>query len=44
MEPLNISIDTQSRTGQGSGTLAEVPIKIKIGDSDDFASGAQGAG
>ena len=37
MEPLKMSIGTQSRTGQGSGTLAEVPIKIEIEDTDDFA-------
>ena len=39
-----MSIGTQMRTGQGSGSLAEVPIRVKIEGADDFASRAHGVG
>ena len=36
----NMSIGTRSRTGQGSGTLAEVFIKVKIGGFSHFTAWA----
>ena len=44
MGPLNMCIGTQTRTGQGSGTLAEVSVGAKIKDTDNFATRARGAG
>ena len=44
MEPLNMCIGTQMRTGQGSGTQAEVSVRAKIKDADNFATRARDAG
>ncbi len=43
MELLNMRIGTQMRTGQGSGTLAEVSVGAKIRDTNNLATRARDA-
>ncbi len=40
MELPNISIGTQSKTGQGSGTLTEVSMEVEINGLGHFVQGS----